>query len=143
MSRQLSLTNLKRTKRLHVEELGGPQLKVEAEAVEESPHQHHLAGSQPQDGDAEGAQRCHQLLHHILVFSTQIIVHVPVDNETAPEPLNMSRSGGLKLLQLETKKRNLVSFRDIMSCHNIYMYYYRFKMNMYLFYCKSPRFFFK
>lgn len=50
------LTNLKRSKRLHGEELGCPQLKVEAKTVEESPNQHHVTGSQPEDGDAEGAQ---------------------------------------------------------------------------------------
>ena len=55
----------------------GPQLEVETEAVEEGPDQHHLAGSQPQDGDAEGAQRRHQLLHHIVMLPTQVIVHVP------------------------------------------------------------------
>lgn len=85
-------TNLKRSKRLHGEELGGPQLKVEAETVQESPDQHHLAGSQPEDGDAKGAQCCHQLLHHILMFSTQVIVYIPADNEEASEPLNSSRS---------------------------------------------------
>lgn len=84
-------TNLKRSKRLHGEELGGPQLKVEAETVKESPDQHYLAGSQPEDGDAKGAQCRHQLLHHILMFSTQVIVYIPADNEEALEPLNSSR----------------------------------------------------
>lgn len=91
MLKQLPLTDLKRSKGLHGEELGGPQLKVEAETVKESPDQHHLAGSQPEDGDAEGAQRSHQLLHHIVMFSTQVIVHIPEDNETASEPLHVSR----------------------------------------------------
>lgn len=79
-------TNLKRKKRLHGEELGGPKLKVEAETVEESPDQHHLAGSQPEDGDAKSAQRRHQLLQHILMFSTQVVIHIPADNEDASEP---------------------------------------------------------
>lgn len=74
-------TNLKRSKRLHGEELGRPELKVEAEAVEESPDQHHLTGPQPQDGDAEGAQRRHQLLHHVLVFAAQVVVHVPANED--------------------------------------------------------------
>jgi len=84
--------NLNRSKRLHGEQLGGPQLKVEAEAVEESPDEHRLTGSQPQDGDAEGAQRRHQLLHHVLVSSSQVVVHIPVDNESASEPRNASKN---------------------------------------------------
>lgn len=74
-------TNLKRSKRLHGEELGGPQLKVEAETVEESPGQHRLAGSQPHDGDPVGAQGGNQLLQHVIMFPTQVIVHIPADNE--------------------------------------------------------------
>lgn len=84
-------SNLKGSKRLHGEELGGPQLKVEAETVEESPDEHHLAGSKPDDGDAEGAQRCNQLLQHIVMFSTQVIIHIPADDEEGSEPLNSSR----------------------------------------------------
>ena len=81
----LLLTNLKRRKRLHGEELGRPQLEVEAETVKEGPDEHDLAGSQPEDGDAEGAQRCHQLLHHIFMFSTQVIIHVPAHNREASD----------------------------------------------------------
>lgn len=77
--KQTHLTNLKRAKWLHGEEFACPQLKVETKTVQESPDQNHLTGSQPEDGDAEGAQCSHKLLHHVLVLSTQVIIHIPVD----------------------------------------------------------------
>lgn len=80
--------DLKRSKGLHGEEPGCPQLKVEAKTVEESPDQHRRAGPQPQDGDAERAQCGHQLVHHVVMFPTQVIVHVPVD-QSASDPLNV------------------------------------------------------
>lgn len=83
-------TNLQRSKRLQGEELGGPQLKVESETVQESPEQHHLTGSQPEDGDAIGAQRRRKLLPHILVFPAQMIVHIPAGKDAALEPLDSS-----------------------------------------------------
>lgn len=79
MYKQTHLTNLKRAKWLHGEEFGCPQLKVETKTVQESPDQDHLTGSQPEDGDAEGAQCSHKLLHHVLMHSTQVIIHIPVD----------------------------------------------------------------
>lgn len=64
------LMHLKGDKRLHGEEFGSPQLKVKPKTVEESPEQHHLAGTQPQNGDAIGAKCSHQLFQHIIMLSS-------------------------------------------------------------------------
>lgn len=71
-------TNLQRGEGLHGEEPGRPQLKVEAETVEEGPEQHRRAGSQPDDGDPIGAQCCNQLLQHIIMLSPKVIIYIPV-----------------------------------------------------------------
>lgn len=64
------LVHLQGDKGLHGEELGGPQLKVQTKTVEESPEEHHLAGTQPQNGDSVGAKCSHQLFQNILMLSS-------------------------------------------------------------------------
>lgn len=68
---------LNRCKRLHGEELGGPEFKVEAKAVEESPEKHHPAWAQPQQSDPVGTEGRYQLLQHTLMLSTQVVIHIP------------------------------------------------------------------
>lgn len=81
------MADLERSERLHGEELGGPQLKVEAEAVEEGPGQHHWPRPQPHDGHPVGAHGGQQLLQHVVVLPAQVVVHVPADDGRRSAPL--------------------------------------------------------
>lgn len=58
----LSVSHLHGWKRRQGEELGHPQLKVEAKAVEEGPEVDQLARAEPQCGDGEGTEGCQELL---------------------------------------------------------------------------------
>lgn len=71
------MSYLHRWERLHGEELGGPQLKVEAEAVEEGPEKHNPARAEPQQSDSIGAESRNQLLQNILMLPTQVVIHIP------------------------------------------------------------------
>lgn len=62
---------------LHGEELGRPQLKVEAEAVEESPDEDNPARPKPQRRDAICAEWGDQLVQHIIMFTAEVIIHIP------------------------------------------------------------------
>lgn len=62
---------------LHAEELGDPQLKVEAEAVEESPDEDDPARPEPQRRDAVRAEGSDQLVQRVIMFTAQVIIHVP------------------------------------------------------------------
>lgn len=66
-------------KRRQGEEFGHPQLKVEAEAVQDGPDVDHLAGAQPQGGDGEGAQRGEQLSEDLIVIAADVVVDVPAE----------------------------------------------------------------
>lgn len=61
------------------EELGHPQLKVEAKAVEKGPDVNQLTWAQPQGGDSEGAEGCQELLEDFIVISTNIVVNIPAE----------------------------------------------------------------
>lgn len=66
-------------KRRQGEEFGHPQLKVEAEAVQDRPDVDHLARAQPQGGDGEGAQRCEELSEDLIVLAADVVVDVPAE----------------------------------------------------------------
>lgn len=65
------------------EELGHPQLKVEAEAVEERPDIDDLAGSQPQGGDSKCADCGQELSEDAVVVPAQVVVDVSVVGDKA------------------------------------------------------------
>lgn len=59
------------------EELGDPQLKVEAKAVEEGPKINQFTGTQPQGGDGESADGRQKLFEDFVMISTNIIINIP------------------------------------------------------------------
>lgn len=59
------------------EELGHPQLKVEAEAVEKGPDINQLTRAQPQGGDSEGAEGCQELLEDFIMIPADKVVNIP------------------------------------------------------------------
>lgn len=59
------------------EELSHPQLKVEAEAVEEGPDVDQLTWAQPQSGDSEGTDGGQELPEDLIVISPDIVVNIP------------------------------------------------------------------
>lgn len=59
------------------EELGHPQLKVEAEAVEKGPDVNQLTRAQPQGGDSEGAEGRQELLEDFIMIPTNIVINIP------------------------------------------------------------------
>lgn len=62
---------------LHGEDLGHPQLKVEAEAVEESPDENDPTRAEPQRRDTVRTQCGDQLVQHVIMLTTEVIVHIP------------------------------------------------------------------
>lgn len=64
-------------KRWKGEELGHPQLKVEAEAVEERPDVNELARAQPQGGDGKSAGGCKELFKDLIVIPTNVVINIP------------------------------------------------------------------
>lgn len=61
------------------EELGHPQLKVEAKAVEEGPDINQLTWAQPQGGYSEGAESRQELLEDFVMIATNIIINIPAE----------------------------------------------------------------
>lgn len=59
------------------EDLGHPQLKVEAKAIEKGPDVNQLTRAQPQGGDSEGADGCQELLKDLIVIPANIVINVP------------------------------------------------------------------
>lgn len=62
------------------EELGHPQLKVEAEAVKEGPDVHQLTRAQPQGGDGEGTDGSQQLLEDFIMIPTNVVINIPANH---------------------------------------------------------------
>ncbi len=58
-------------------ELGHPQLKVEAKAVEKGPDINQLTWAQPQGGDSKGAEGCQELLEEFIMIPTNIVINIP------------------------------------------------------------------
>lgn len=59
------------------EELGHPQLKVEAKAVEKGPDVHQLTRAQPQSGDGESADGSKKLFEDFIVIPSDVVINVP------------------------------------------------------------------
>jgi len=68
------------------EQLGHPQLKVEAEAVEEGPDVNQLTRAQPQGGDGEGAEGRQELLEDFVVIPADVVVNIPAKVTTPLQP---------------------------------------------------------
>ena len=73
----LSISHLYERKWQKGEELGHPQLKVEAKAVETGPDVNQLTRAQPQGGDGEGAAGRQELLEDLIMIATDIVVNIP------------------------------------------------------------------
>lgn len=63
--------------RLRGKELGDPQLEVEAKTVEESPEEDDPVWPKPQRRDGVRAKRGDQLIQHVIMFTPEVIIHVP------------------------------------------------------------------
>lgn len=74
---RLTVSHLDGRKWREGEELGHPQLKVEAKAVEERPDVNQLAGAEPQRRDGKGAHSGQQLLEDSVVIPTDVVVDIP------------------------------------------------------------------
>lgn len=59
------------------EELSHPQLKVQAEAVEEGPNVHQFTRSEPQSSDNKGADCSDQLLEDSVMISANVVIDIP------------------------------------------------------------------
>lgn len=70
-------SHLNGTEGLRGEDLGHPQLKVETKAVEESPGEDGPARPEPQRRDAVRTERGDQLVQHVLMFTTEVVIHIP------------------------------------------------------------------
>lgn len=84
----LTLSHLNGRKWRKGEELGHPQLKVEAKAVEDGPDVDQLAGAEPQRRDGKGAHGGQELLEDPVVISTDVVVDIPA---SGPHTLSMTR----------------------------------------------------
>lgn len=63
------------------EELGHPQLKVQAKAVEKGPDVNQLARAQPQGGDSECAEGRQELLEDFIVIPANIVINIPAKSQ--------------------------------------------------------------
>lgn len=62
------------------EQLGHPQLKVEAEAVEKGPDVNQLTRAKPQGGDGESADGRQELLEDFIVIPANVVVNIPAND---------------------------------------------------------------
>lgn len=65
------------SKRIQLEELLHPELKVEAKAVADGPDIDNLTGPQPEGGDEEGGDGGHQLLQDVVMVLSNVIIDIP------------------------------------------------------------------